>query len=41
MTLLNKQFNKLVKVTVAERQQITDQTDGNEKIQVVAESAKS
>ena len=40
MTSFNEQFNKLVKVTLSERQQIeNDQTDGN--IQDMDESAKS
>ena len=41
MTKFNKQFNELVKVTRQERQQLNDQTDGDENIQVMDESAKS
>ena len=32
MTTFNKQFNELVKVTLQERQQLSDQTDGDENI---------
>ena len=41
MTTFNKQFKKLVKVTLAERQRLEDQTDRDENIQVMDESAKS
>ena len=41
MTTFNEQFNKLVKVTLAERQRLEDQTDRDENIQVMDESAKS
>ena len=34
-------FNKLVKANLSERQQLDDQTDSDENIQVVEESAKS
>lgn len=41
MTTFNKQFKKLVKVTLAERQRLEDQTDRDENIQVMDEPAKS
>ena len=41
MTTFNEQFNKLVKVTLSERQKVNDQTDNGGNIQVVDESAKS
>ena len=41
MTTFNKQFNELVKVTLQERQQLNDQTNGDENIQVMDGSAKS
>ena len=41
LTSFNKQFDELVKVTLSERQQVDDQTDGKENIQVMGESAKS
>ena len=41
MTSFNQHFNELVKVTLSERKQINNQTDGNKNIQVVDESAKS
>ena len=34
-------FNSLVKTTLSERQQLQDQTDGDENIQVIDGSAKS
>ena len=39
--LFNEKFNKLVKMTMSERQHINDQIDGNWNIQVVDESATS
>ena len=41
MTTLNGQFNELVKVTLSEKQQLRDQTDGDENIQVMDRPAKS
>ena len=41
MTTFKKEFNKLFKVTLSERQQIKDQADGNENLHVMDESAKS
>ena len=41
MTTFNEQFKKLVKVTLAERQRLEDQTDRDKNIQVMDESAKS
>ena len=41
MTTFNKQFKKLVKVTLAERQRLENQTYQDENIQVMDESAKS
>ena len=41
MTTCSEQFIKLVKVTLSETQQIQDQTDGDENIQDMNESAKS
>ena len=41
MTTFNKQFKELVKVTLQERQQLNDQTDGDENIHVMHESAKA
>ena len=41
MTTFKKQFNALVRVTLSERQQLSNQTDGEKKIQVVDESEKS
>ena len=41
MTAFNKQFNELVKVTLQERHQLNDQTNGDENIQVMDGSAKS
>ena len=40
MTLFNKHFNELVKMTLSKRQHINDQADSNGNIQVVDESAK-
>ena len=40
-TTFNEQFNELVKANLSERQQLDDQTDSDENIQVVEESAKS
>ena len=41
MTTFNEQFSESVKVTLSEKQQLRDQTDGDENIQVMDESAKS
>ena len=41
MTTFNQQFNELVKVTVSEQQHLQDQTNGNENIQALDNSAKS
>ena len=41
MTTCSEQFTKLVKVTLSETQQIQDQTNGDENIQDMNESAKS
>ena len=41
MTTFNEQFNELVKVTLSERQKVNDQSDSDENIQVMDESAKS
>ena len=41
MTKFNKQFNELVEVTLSERQQLNNWTDGDKNIQVMDESAKS
>ena len=41
MTLFNEQLNKLLNVTLPERQQIRDQREDDENIQVVDQSAKS
>ena len=41
MRTFSEQFNELVKVSLSERQHLQDQTDGNENIQVMEESAKS
>lgn len=41
MTTFHQQFNELVKVTLSERQHLQDQTDGNENIQTLDDSAKS
>ena len=41
MTTCSEQFIKLVKVTLSETQQIQDQTNGDENIQDMNESAKS
>ena len=40
-TTYNEQFNKLVKATLSERQQLDDQTDSNENIKVVDKSVKN
>ena len=40
-TQRGSEFNEVVKVTLSERQQISNQTDGNKNIQVVDESAKT
>ena len=40
MTSFNEQFNKLVEMTLAERQHVNDQTDTNTNIQVVDETGK-
>ena len=39
--MFNKQFSELVKVTLQERQQLNDQTDGDESMQVMDKSTKS
>ena len=41
MTTFNEQFNELAKVTLSEKRQLRYQTDGDENIQVMDESAKS
>ena len=41
MTTFKEQFYELVKVTLSERQQLNDMTDGDKNIQVMDESAKS
>ena len=41
VTSFNEQFNKLVKMTLSERQHVNNQTDGDGSLQVVDESAKS
>ena len=41
MTMFNKQFSELVKVTLQEWQQLNDQTDGDESMQVMDKSTKS
>ena len=40
-TTYNEQFNKLVKATLSERQQLDNQTDSNENIKAVDESVKN
>ena len=40
MTSFNEQFNKLVEMTLAERQHVNDHTDTNTNIQVVDETGK-
>ena len=40
MTAFNEQFNELVKVTLAERQKVNDQTDDEENTQVMDEPTK-
>ena len=40
MTTFNEQFNELVKVTLAERQKVNDQTDDEENTQVMDEPTK-
>ena len=41
MTTCSEQFNKIVKVTLSETQQIQDQTDGDKNIHDMDESVKS